>query len=126
MLTLLWIILFAGLFLYVAYRRFSLLAATLTFTALLVVYTVFGAAGPIWKGFLWVLMASLWALNIKSVRQTFITKPFMLTYRRLLPSMSTTEKEALEAGTVWWDGEIFSGDPKWEKLISAKPAQLTD
>ena len=46
----------------------------------------------------------------------------MKTYRRLLPSMSQTEKEALEAGTVWWDGELFTGAPRWEKLLAAKPA----
>ena len=39
--------------------------------------------------------------------------------------MSQTEKEALEAGTVWWDGELFTGDPRWQKLLAAKPPQLT-
>ena len=37
----------------------------------------------------------------------------MKAYLRLLPSMSQTEKEALEAGTVWWDGELFTGAPRW-------------
>ena len=49
----------------------------------------------------------------------------MKAYLRLLPSMSQTEKEALEAGTVWWDGELFTGAPRWEKLLAAKPPQLT-
>ena len=44
---------------------------------------------------------------------------------RLLPSMSQTEKEALEAGTVWWDGELFTGKPKFEKLLASKAPQLT-
>ena len=54
-----------------------------------------------------------------------ISGPFLRAYRRLLPSMSQTEKEALEAGTVWWDGELFTGAPRWEKLLSAKAPQLT-
>ena len=36
-------------------------------------------------------------------------------YRRMLPSMSDTEREALEAGNVWWDGELFSGMPEWDR-----------
>ena len=43
----------------------------------------------------------------------------------MLPSMSQTEKEALEAGTVWWDGELFTGKPKFEKLLASKAPQLT-
>ena len=44
---------------------------------------------------------------------------------RMLPSMSQTEKEALEAGTVWWDGELFTGKPEFEKLLASKAPQLT-
>ena len=40
----------------------------------------------------------------------------------MLPSMSQTEKDALEAGTVWWDGELFTGGPDWDKLLSADAA----
>src|SRR5207302_9104877 len=42
-----------------------------------------------------------------------------------LPTMSQTEKEALDAGTVWWDGELFTGAPRWSKLLSAKPPKLS-
>ena len=37
-------------------------------------------------------------------------------FRKILPQMSSTEKEALDAGTVWWDGDLFSGKPDWKKL----------
>ncbi len=114
--------------LYLAYRRLSLLAFTLTFTALLVAYSYFGAsnaAAATWKGFLWLALAALWLLNVRWLRKALITRPFMRAYRRLLPSMSQTEREALEAGTVWWDGELFTGAPRWEKLLSAQPPQLT-
>jgi acyl-CoA dehydrogenase len=43
----------------------------------------------------------------------------------LLPSMSSTEREALDAGTVWWDGELFTGGPNWQKLMSAKAPALS-
>lgn len=114
--------------LYLAYRRLSLLVFTATFTVLLAAYAYYGAAGvaaATWKGFLWLMLAALWLLNVRPLRKTLITRPFMKAYRKLLPSMSQTEREALEAGTVWWDGELFTGAPKWSKLLSARPPQLT-
>ncbi len=64
-------------------------------------------------------------LNVDAFRLRFITRPFLKTYRRMLPTMSDTEREALEAGTVWWDGELFTGRPDWNKLLSAKAPRLT-
>jgi acyl-CoA dehydrogenase len=119
---------FIAAVLYLAYRRLSLLTFTATFTVLLGAYTLFGAnSAPagLWKGFLWVLLAALWLLNVRTLRKALITRPFMKTYLRLLPPMSQTEKEALEAGTVWWDGELFTGAPRWQKLLAAKPPQLS-
>jgi acyl-CoA dehydrogenase len=121
-------LLFIAAVLFLAYRRLSLLAFTVTFTVLLLAYTVFGASSApagIWKGFLWVLLAGLWLLNVRPLRKALITRPFMRAYLRLLPRMSQTEREALEAGTVWWDGELFTGAPKWEKLLAAKPPVLS-
>jgi len=118
-------LLFIAAVLFLAYRRLSLLAFTVTFTVLLAAYTALGAPAGIWKGFLGVLLAGLWLLNVRTLRKALITRPFMKTYLRLLPTMSQTEKEALEAGTVWWDGELFTGAPHWPKLLAAKPPQLS-
>ena len=46
-------------------------------------------------------------------------------YRKVMPPMSQTEREALEAGTVWWDGELFSGRPDWKRLLATPPPSLT-
>ena len=118
-------LLFVIAVLYLAYRRLSLLTFTLTFTVLLAAYTVLGAPAGIWKGLLWIVLAGLWLFNLRPIRKALISRPFLRTYRKLLPAMSQTEKEALEAGTVWWDGELFSGNPDWSKLLSAKAPQLT-
>src|SRR5690349_19814731 len=121
-------LLFIGAVLFLAYKRLSLLTFTATFTVLLAAYTLFGAASApagIWKGFLWLLLALLWLLNIRPLRKALITRRFMKAYLKLLPPMSQTEREALEAGTVWWDGELFTGAPKWNKLLSAKPPELS-
>ncbi|HKZ72648.1 MAG TPA: acyl-CoA dehydrogenase [Steroidobacteraceae bacterium] len=121
-------LLFIGAVLFLAYKQLSLLAFTVTFTVLLAAYTLLGAQtapAGIWKGFLWLMLAGLWLLNLRPLRKALITRPFMKAYLRLLPPMSQTEREALEAGTVWWDGELFTGAPRWQKLLAAKPPQLS-
>ena len=118
-------LLFIAAVLFLAYRRLSLLAFTITFTVLFGAYSVLGAPANLWKGFLGVLLAVLWLLNVRPLRKALITRPFMKAYLKLLPAMSQTEKEALDAGTVWWDGELFTGAPRWEKLLAAKPPQLS-
>ncbi|TLY62728.1 MAG: hypothetical protein E6K52_05030, partial [Gammaproteobacteria bacterium] len=121
-------LLFIAAILFLAYRRLPLLSFTVTFTVLLAAYTLLGASSApagVWKGFLWMLLASLWLLNVRQLRTALITRPFMKAYLKLLPPMSQTEREALEAGTVWWDGELFTGAPQWSKLLSAKPPRLS-
>jgi hypothetical protein len=116
-------LLFVVAVLALAYWRLSLLAFTGTFLVLLVAYTVLGAPAGLWKGLLWVAFAVLALFNVRPLRKALVSRPFMKTYRRLLPAMSQTEREALEAGTVWWDGELFTGKPDWSKLLGAKAPQ---
>jgi acyl-CoA dehydrogenase len=59
-------------------------------------------------------------------RRDTITKPIFSWARGVLPSMSDTEREALEAGDVWWDADLFTGNPDWAKLLSNPPATLTE
>ncbi|WGR98376.1 acyl-CoA dehydrogenase [Bradyrhizobium sp. ISRA443] len=61
-----------------------------------------------------------------SFRRDTITKPIFSWARGVLPTMSDTEREALEAGDVWWDADLFTGNPDWSKLLAFAPAQLTD
>jgi len=63
---------------------------------------------------------------MSSFRRDYITSPIFSLARRALPPMSDTEREALEAGDVWWDGELFSGNPGWSKLLAYPQAVLTD
>ncbi len=58
-------------------------------------------------------------------RRDTLTRPFFKWYKRVLPEMSETERDALEAGTVWWDAEMFSGRPDWQKLLAIPKPQLT-
>ena len=53
---------------------------------------------------------------IAPLRMNMITKPAYKTLAHAMPSMSSTEREALDAGTSWWEKELFMGAPDWKKL----------
>ena len=109
-----------------AYRRASLPLSCCVLGLLLAAYWVLGTAPEWWKATLTVPYALLILLNVRPLRLRLVTRPFLRSYRRLLPSMSATEREALDAGTVWWDGELFTGGPDWQKLMSAKAPTLNE
>ena len=64
-------------------------------------------------------------LLVPALRRSLVSDGLLRTYRRILPQMSQTEQEALDAGTVWWDGELFSGKPNWSKLLAFPQPKLT-
>ncbi|MGR5266446.1 acyl-CoA dehydrogenase [Vibrio astriarenae] len=53
---------------------------------------------------------------MSSLRKKWISDPAFKMFKKVLPPLSSTEKEAMEAGSVWWDGELFSGQPDFTKL----------
>ncbi len=59
-------------------------------------------------------------------RIKWITLPLFNLFKRITPPMSDTEKDAIDAGTVWWDGELFSGKPNWKKIRQSKPGNLSE
>jgi len=63
--------------------------------------------------------------GLDDVRKQWISRPLMGFVRRAIPPMSDTERDAIEAGSVWWDAELFQGDPDWTKLLSMPAAQLS-
>ncbi len=65
-------------------------------------------------------------LNIPWLRRKLLTDRILAIYRRILPDMSQTEKEAIDAGTVWWDADLFSGKPQWDKRRAVRAPRLSD
>jgi acyl-CoA dehydrogenase len=59
------------------------------------------------------------------LRSSVLTKPIFRWARRAMPTISATEREALEAGDIWWEGDLFSGNPDWEKLRKTPRATLS-
>ena len=64
-------------------------------------------------------------LQPTGLRRALIAAPVMRAFRRRMPPMSASERVALSAGTVWWDGELLSGDPDWRRLLALPPTTLT-
>ena len=105
------------------YHRSSLLLSLAALTATMVVLSIFGTVGSL----SWILfVAAAVVLTIPSIRQSLISQRALAIFKKVLPAMSQTEKEALDAGTVWWEAELFKGKPDWEKLHNIPTPQLTD
>ncbi|MEJ2257616.1 MAG: acyl-CoA dehydrogenase, partial [Woeseiaceae bacterium] len=124
--SLFWALLFIGGAIYLAYQRVDLRTSTIAAGLALAAYTVFGDGAWWWLLILWALFGLLVVPNLTEVRREKITKPLLAVYRKMLPSMSDTEREALEAGSVWWDGELFSGMPDWNKLMDFPAPRLSE
>ncbi|HEX9192564.1 MAG TPA: acyl-CoA dehydrogenase, partial [Burkholderiales bacterium] len=82
---------------------------------------------PVWA---FELLGAIFALasvvlGIGPLRRPLVSRLLLRWYRGQLPAMSQTEQEAIDAGTVWWDGELFSGKPGWDKLLATPRPQLS-
>ena len=73
-----------------------------------------------------VIFVVLFVLNLRVVRKQLISKPVLRFFKKVLPPLSDTEREAMEAGEVWWDAELFSGHPNWDLLLSTPKPELSD
>ena len=71
------------------------------------------------------LAAIVAVLVLPPLRRALITGPVFGLYRRMLPAMSQTEREALAAGTVWWEGQLYRGKPDWTTLLAYPAPKLS-
>jgi acyl-CoA dehydrogenase len=84
-----------------------------------------------WRAGLW----NIWLLlplaiilvpfNFAPMRKSMISAPVFRAFRKVMPPMSRTEKEAIDAGTTWWEGDLFRGNPDWQKLHNYPQPRLT-
>lgn len=106
-----------------SYRRTKLSTATFCVFLLMIGGTTLNIVGTVsWIVF---LVAAI-PLNITSIRRKFISAPILNVFNKIMPEISQTEQEALDAGTVWLDGELFSGKPNWKTLHDVPVAKLTN
>ena len=105
------------------YHRVSLVRALTVLTGAMVALTLFGGVAV--TGWLCYLLAVA-IFAVPTIRQTLISQKALSLFKKVLPAMSQTEKEALEAGTVWWEAELFKGKPEWKKLQNIADPKLSE
>lgn len=113
-----WCISFVLLAVALAFWRSSLVRAFTVLGAWLILYTLFGSPALFGGLLLWVIYGIAAAILLRDdLRGRFIVGPAFNMMRKMLPTISDTERTALEAGSVSWDGELFSGTPDFGKLF---------
>lgn len=116
------LILLAGI---AGYMRLTLQKAMWLYISWLLLVLFTGSLNG-WLAVLWmIVLIKLTLFSIEPLRIRFISQPIMKILKQNLPPISPTEKEALESGDVWWDAELFSGKPNWQRLHDISPARLT-
>ncbi|QTO53478.1 acyl-CoA dehydrogenase FadE [Duffyella gerundensis] len=105
------------------YHRVSLAVSSM----LLIIWFGALALASFWSAWPLVILALvLIPLNILSIRRALFSKPMLRTFQKVMPPMSRTEKEAIDAGTTWWEGELFRGKPDWQTLHAYPQPRLTE
>jgi len=124
---LLWILVLVVGIAYLAHRRTAPLPALGVVAVYLLAMGAWSHAPGWLLVILWVLLVVVAApLLLPDLRRQYFTKPLFSWFQKVLPPMSETERDAIDAGTVWWDGELFSGRPDWDKLLAYPKVQLTE
>ena len=112
-----------------AYKRVRLLPAMTIMIVLTVVWTELRHLFYVPSWFRYgngIVAVTLIGFAIGPLRRLLISDRLFVLFRKILPRISQTEQEALDAGTVWWEGEIFSGRPRWKNLLAYPGPKLSD
>ena len=121
----LWVAAAAAVLWILAYARVGAPAWAVGIGAYLGALTLWSGADGATKAALWTLFLIATALlMVPPLRRALVSDPLLNWFRKALPQVSQTEQEALDAGTVWWDGELFSGQPDWNKLFGMPKPRL--
>lgn len=123
--TLLWIPLLL-LALWLLFSGRALLAWVVPGALVFAAWAASGIESRIGFWILLVLFAGLvGAFAVPAIRRAWLTRRLLPLLAPIFPKISETESAALEAGTVWWDAELFGGAPDWKKLLEFSPRELS-
>ena len=106
----------------IAYHRMSLSLYTGLFAILMIIGSFFHVITIVE----WLLFAIIMLpLNLSSIRKQYISTPLLTLFKSIMPEMSSTEKQALDAGSTWFEADLFRGDPDWHKLHNYPQPRLS-
>ena len=120
------VILILGFIWAAGYYRLSVTVWTVMIGAVLLVVSLSGSLSAVPLVIFWIgyILAAVFA-NMHRLRQRFVVEPALLSLKKQMPSISATEREALEAGNTWWEKELFGGHPNWHKLFTTPKPTLS-
>ncbi|UXI01885.1 acyl-CoA dehydrogenase FadE [Photobacterium sp. TY1-4] len=122
MVTLVYLLGLIGITGVLAYHRANLKTFTVTLAAALALGSLLDVIGQYsWLAFVLIAVP----LNLISLRRNLLSKPALKAFKGVMPEMSRTEKEAIDAGTVWWEADLFRGAPNWNKLHDIPAPRLS-
>ncbi len=97
------------------------------FGVFLVGFTLVGSFSFLAGIIIWVIyLLPVIFFGLKDLRMQYLSAPLLARIKKVLPPMSETERDAIEAGTVWWESELFRGAPDWSRLQSYQKPQLSE
>jgi len=100
-----------------AFYRVKPIMWTAILAVFLLGYTIFNMLSGTFLLLSWAIyLAAALTFNFPNIRRKFFMQKLFHSVKKKLPPMSQTEREALEAGDVWWDGDLFSGQPNWKNF----------
>ena len=121
-----WFLSFVTLFCILGYQRASLNVWTVSVAVFLILFSRNSDASQAALVIAWLCFFLIFIpLYASNARRQFFTSRILRLYQKKMPTMSTTEREALAAGTVGFEGELFCGNPDWEKLLNYPKPELT-
>lgn len=108
------------------YHRASAIVATIAVFVGLIFLSVFSPFHWFALTLFWLIFIAFAVLfNSTPLRKNYLAKPLFAIYRKIMPQMSDTEREAIAAGSVAWAGELFSGAPNWDAMLAKSGAVLS-
>lgn len=126
MMVLAWIVFWLAAMTVLAFQRASLSVWTIGMGVFLILCSYFSEFHYFTLTVFWLIYLIIFGvLNLKFIRCMLLTKTIFSIYKKITPALSETEKEAINAGDIAWEGDLFSGMPDWKKLQAMHLSKLT-
>ena len=122
-----WLMGFIVVIIIAAYFRASLILWTISLSLLMFLFQQYADASFATLSVLWALLAVIFVpLNIYPLRRNILSRPIYQFMAKIMPQISDTEQQALDAGDVWWEADLFSGKPDFSRIQKLPKPKLSD
>lgn len=110
-----------------SYLRLALIQWSVLLGIGVLAFNLFSSASNTVITVVWLIyLVIIIPLNLPSIRKVFISRIIFRGMKKVMPTISKTEQEALDAGDVWWEAELFNGKPDFDVIRKLKAPELTE